>query len=165
MKFVKHLGALPLVLLPTLVWANDASTSTGAAAPAVVHPDGGADVILPALKLLASAYREHQWALLAGLLLTFVVIGLRMFSVVQKLPDALVPWATIGMGLLGAAAVGLQTGESWDAIVMTGLAVGVAAIGGWETVGKLLRGLAAKLRGAPAPEPTPPPPAEPPKEG
>jgi hypothetical protein len=77
--------------------------------------------------------------LLAGLLLTVVVVGLRMLKVMDAVPPKLVPWLTVGLSVLTSVATGLKTGASAGVIVSTGVLVGVAAVGGWETAGKLVR--------------------------
>lgn len=102
---------------------------------------GGLADVPMVLGLAAQAFKSQAWVVFSGLLLTLAVIGLRFFDVVKKLPDKLVPWATLGLSMLTSLAVGLQTGQRWDAILVSGLTVGLVAIGGWESFAKAVRGL------------------------
>ena len=156
---MKHRLLYFFLLWPSVALA--ATTST-----AVVNPDQINDPgqLLGLFGLLGKAFSSKQWLLLAAILLTAAVAGIRMFKVTDKLPSWLIPWATIGLALLTSVAVGLQTGQAWTAIVGTGLAVGVAAVGGWETVGKMVQALIAKIRGASPPPPAPSAPAAPPAD-
>lgn len=120
-------------------------TATTTATSAAVS--GGLGDLFGVLSLAAAAFKSKSWALLAGLLLTAVVIGLRFFNVVKKVPDYLVPWATIGLSMLTSVAIGLQTNQRWDVILTTGLGIGLMAIGGWESLAKAIRGLVAKVKG------------------
>ena len=107
----------------------------------VLDPSTPADLgfVASLVEAITQAYQGHSWTLLAGLVLTGIIAGLRAFDVGKKLPDKYVPWFAVGLAVLGSVAVGLQLGQGVVAILTTGLAVGVAAIGGWETIGKLFK--------------------------
>ncbi|APU88879.1 hypothetical protein Rctr197k_055 [Virus Rctr197k] len=143
-------------LMPMSVWAASTSTTS---TTAVVDPSAvqSVDQLFGLVGLMANAFKTRQWLLVAALVLTAAIAGFRMLKLGQKLPGALVPWVTLGLALLTSAVIGIQTHRSWSAILATGLTVGVAAVGGWETVGKMVRDLITKIRGAPAPTPPAPP--------
>lgn len=149
---------LVLLLVPGVALAD---TATSTATLPVIDPNAeGVDVVAQTLSMLLLAFKSRRWMLVAGLVLTIAVVLVRMFNLVKQVPADLVPWATLGIATLASVAVGLQAGRDWDNIVVTGLSVGVAAIGGWETFGKLIRALVKRLRGDPgAPSAPNPPPA------
>jgi len=97
------------------------------------------------LSTLSNAFRDGDWRMVSGLALTLVMVFARQLA--PKLPAEYVPWATIGMSMLTSIGLGLQRGESWSTMLVTGFSVGVVAVGGWETLGKLVRGAWRKLRG------------------
>lgn len=110
------------------------------------------------IELMAKAFNSGSWTLASGLLLSLVVLAMRMFKVVQKVPKKWMPWAVAGTSLLASVAVGLQTNQGWWQILSTGTAVALVAVGGSETLLKSLRemleskGLISKLEKASEPE-------------
>lgn len=105
------------------------------------------EMIGGAVDMLGQAYHSHNWALVAAALLTITVAILRLFNIGSKIPGPYVPWLTLGMSMAMSAVVGLQAGLPMDQILGTGLLIGVAAIGGWESVAKLIRNLIAMVSG------------------
>ena len=99
-----------------------------------------------ALSVLALAFKSQGWMILTGLVLAALVIVLRTFDLMQKVPAEWVPWATIGLATVTSVAVGLQTGRDLSTILVTGIGVGIAAIGGYESLGKLAKAALEKLR-------------------
>lgn len=97
----------------------------------------GSDVFQLAVK----AYHNQEWALFSGLLLTGVVFLLRFLKAASYVPPRLVPWVTVALSILVSIATGLRTGTDVGTVLSTGVLVGVGAVGGWETVGKLIRDL------------------------
>lgn len=156
---------LLLMLMPTLALAADGGiTDTGTVAP-VIDPNAPVDVgfVVDLIAALTKAFADHSWTLVAGLFLTIIVAGLRFFEFVKKIPNAWVPWAVMGISILASVAVGLQQGLPWGSIVTGGITVGVVAIGGWETLGKMLVNFLKKLFAKKEPEPTPEPEPQPEK--
>ena len=115
-------------------------TSSIAVNPEMISPDQ-----IPALvDAMAQAFGSGSWALGSGLFLTLAVVGLRMFSVVKRIPKEWVPWTVAAMSLMTSVAIGLQIGKGWWQIATTGLTVALIAIGGWETIAKSLKRLLIK---------------------
>jgi hypothetical protein len=136
------------VLLPMLVWAQTTST-TSSVGKVVVDPNA---IDTPSeafwlIKMMVKAFQDKNWALGAAFVLTAVVAGLRYFEVGKKIPKEWMPWFVGGTAMATSVAVGLYAGLGWLVIVTTGLSVGLMAMGGWSTVGKLITKLINKIRG------------------
>lgn len=115
------------------------------------------------LTLLVAAFKKRSWMLVFGLLLTLFVAAIKMFK--PSINPDFVPWLTLAIATLGSVAVGLQAGKDAFAIVVTALGVGWAAIGGYETFGKMIQKVIAKKKEVTvetvvvAPDPPAPPPS------
>tara|TARA_R110002110_G_scaffold16569_25_gene71697 strand:- start:2065 stop:2403 length:339 start_codon:yes stop_codon:yes gene_type:complete len=86
-----------------------------------------------------SAFGDGNWALGVGLTLMILVVAVKRFGLLKSVPKEYMPWAVSGLATVGAVASGLQAGRGWWDILVSGLTVGLIAIGGWETVGKLVQ--------------------------
>ena len=84
------------------------------------------------------AFGDSNWTLGSGLLIMVLVVLTRRLGLLKKLPKTWMPWAASGLAVLGSIASGLQAGRGWLDIVVTGLTTGLVAVGGWETLGKLI---------------------------
>jgi len=154
----KLLFVLSLLVVPLQAFADAGTSSTATVAMPVVSPDAPS-ALFDALGTLGKAFSDKNWTLLVAVLLTLFIIAARWFNPVKKVPAEYVPWVTLALATATSVALGLQTKQSLGTILTTGVLVGIAAIGGWESFGKLIRGIIRKLRGssgAPA-APTPPP--------
>lgn len=154
----KILFVLLLLILPCVALADAGTSSTATVAVPVVSPDAPS-ALFDAVSTLGKAFSDKNWTLLVAALLTLFIIGARWFELAKKVPAEYVPWVTLLLATGTSVALGLQTKQSLGTILTTGVLVGIAAIGGWESFGKLIRGIIRKLRGssgAPA-APTPPP--------
>jgi hypothetical protein len=101
---------------------------------------------------LFKAFESHSWALIAAaILMVLVIIGRLVLK--AEVNKKYVPWIALFIAAASSVAAGIQAGKAWMSIVVTGVLVGVAAVGGWETFGKLLRGILRKLRGTKEDEP------------
>jgi hypothetical protein len=140
-----------LIAFTSSALADTATSTTTATSTATAIVDPGQidsiEQLFGVVGLLKKAYSSRRWMLLAALVLTVLVAGVRMFSLGQKLPAELVPWVTLGLAMLTSIALGLQAGKRWDTMLITGVSVGIAAIGGFETFGKLLRSTIRRLKG------------------
>lgn len=118
---------------------------------------------------VVEAFRSRDWGLLASSVLMLVVVLARQFRLIQRLPAEWVPWATGGLAIATAVALGIEQGQHWTTILSTGLVIGLTAIGMWETVGKSTVAAAHKVRehvtGDLPPPPAPPAPPTPPADG
>jgi hypothetical protein len=172
-RLIMLLIAVGLLALPAVAAAQEAAATAAATTSTIVHP-GDVNTFAEGLgvfKMMIKAFGDKNWALGAALILTLLVTICRFFSVVRKIPKQWVPWIAAALAMATSVAVGLQAGLGAWAITTTGITVGLTAVGGWETLGKLLRGvlrkllpgLAAKLFGDTAPPAPPLPPADGPK--
>jgi hypothetical protein len=138
MKWTLKLAALlGVLLLPMLVLAQVATTSTS-----TVPPDlKTADDVLSLFKLMTGAFQGGAYAVGASSALTLLVAGARYFKALDliKIPDTWDKWVALGLAMATSVAAGLWAGHDWWAIVSTGVQVGVYSIGGWEMVLKPLR--------------------------
>lgn len=135
--------AFVTILFPLAALAAGTSTTS----TTTVNPDA-VDTVgegFELLKLAYNAFKGGGWALGAGLLLTGAIALLRVFKVGQKIPKAYLPWFVGGVAMLTSIALGLQVGLGWQAIVTTGLSVGLMAMGGWSTFGKAVKALMKKI--------------------
>lgn len=139
---MRWLLAIIIVFLPLVAMATSTTTSTVVVTPESVDSVGG---LFDVLKLSIKAFQGGAWAVGAGLVLTMVVAALRMFNVIKRIPKEYVPWGVAGMAMLTSVGLGLQAGIAWDAILTTGLTVGLVSMGGWSTFGKLAKGLLKKV--------------------
>lgn len=130
-RAITVITALSVLLVASTALAQTATSSTA----------GDLQVLLP---LITDAFKSNQWVLAVGLVLTAVVAIIRKLPLDAFLPKAALPWIALGIALLGSVGAGLASGRPWYEIVVTGLTAGAVAIGGWETVGKLIAGLFTK---------------------
>lgn len=156
---LRYLAVLIAFLSPRLALAVDAGipdAGTSTVAP-VVDPNAVVDIgfVIRLIEALTSAFGDHAWTLVVGLFLTMIVAGLRFFELVKKVPKVWVPWVTVGLAVLGSVAVGMQQGLPWGTVLTGGITVGVVAIGGWETIGKMLVNYLKKLFAKKPPESKP----------
>ena len=137
-KRILTLAVLALLVFPTAA-AHAVGTSTTAVATAVTS-----DEAFSLLGMMAKAFHSHSWMLLSSGALMLLVVCARRFNLMKKVPPAYVPWVTLGMASAVSIAVGLKAGMPLGSVLTTGLLVGMAAIGGWESFAKLARGLLSK---------------------
>lgn len=123
---MKTLHALTLAILalfvPLLAFAQAASL------PAV---DAGG-----AVTGLLSAFKSHSWGLVVAFGLMLVIWAAGKFNLLAMLPAKAVPWVSIALGAIGAAATSMTTGHPIGESLAIGVEAGLAAVGAWETVGK-----------------------------
>jgi len=124
------------------------------------------DQLTQVVDTASRAYSSKDWALGAAAALMLAVLLVRQFKLTDKVPSAVVPWATAGLAMATSVSLGIQNGQSWVSIITTGLTVGLSAVGLWETAGKVPGQIqqaraAAKAAPASAPEPPKEPPASP----
>jgi len=129
------LAFLAVLMVPAFVLAQ---TATSTATP------GAGDDPIVLIGMMVKAFQSGAWAVGAGLLLTVVVALGRAFRVLQWIPKKAVPWATAAIAVLTSVGLGLTNDQDWMTIVSTGISVGLVAIGGWETLGKLISGAVKK---------------------
>lgn len=144
---------LALTLLPAVgAAAPDAQPTTKVAQPTaatpVAQPTAAANPLLPPgspgvddpaglLKAAVSAFQGNQWALgfaFVVMLLTWVV-GRFLSNV---FPVKVLPWVSIGLGVVLQVILLIASGQTWWAAVLGGLLTGTAASGLWSAVGKHL---------------------------
>jgi hypothetical protein len=147
------LAFLLLFSAPTVAFAQDeAPASEEAATPAEAAPseeasapaeaetpspesvEDAVDAVSDEVSLLSEALQSQNWALVFGILLSFLVAIANKFGLKDKVGGKAIPWVTSGVAVAGAVGAALMTGVSVMDAVPQGLIAGVAAIGGWEMV-------------------------------
>lgn len=116
----------------------------------VATSTSGVDLLGP----MADAFKGGQWGLAAGLLLTVLVALARWLRLTKLIPKKWDKWLAVGVAMVGSIATGLVAGQNWLAILSGGIAVGLTAIGGYETLGRMIRSWVADED---AQQPPPPP--------
>lgn len=95
----------------------------------------------------AEVHKGGQWSLLIGGALTLVLRFAPVLKpLLDKLPAESTKWVAMALAMLGSVATGLMAGVPWYKVIVDGLQVGVAAIGGWELI---LKPLLSKLGAQP----------------
>ena len=120
-----------------LVWTTTTAT-TAAGIP-------GSDLdALAVIGPLVGAFQNRDWVLAVGLLLTVVVYALKRTSILDRVKLGGkwgIRFSVLALAVLTSVALGLTSGQGWFDIVRVAGETAVAAIGGWEFLGKLLRDL------------------------
>jgi hypothetical protein len=116
---------------------EEAPTEAAAApadAPSAESVEDAVDAVSDEVSLLSEALQSKNWALVFGILLSFLVAIANKFGLKDKVGGKAIPWVTSGFAVAGAVSASLMTGVSMMDAVPQGLVAGVAAIGGWEMV-------------------------------
>jgi hypothetical protein len=103
-------------------------------APSAESVEDAVDAVSDEISLLSEALQSKNWALVFGILLSFLVAIANKFGLKDKVGGKAIPWVTSGVAVAGAVGASLMTGVSMMDAVPQGLVAGVAAIGGWEMV-------------------------------
>lgn len=97
--------------------------------------------VLQLLEPIAKAGNDNDWALTVAGILTLLVFVVRKTRLMKNVPPEWVPYVTLGTAMALSMSASLAAGASLLSAVTTGLVIGLSAIGGWETIGKLIRRL------------------------
>lgn len=125
---MKHLALIVAVLLVPLVALAQAS------APVAV-PDDLAGLIA----FFKETHASKSYALLIGGAITVLVRLITLAKpLAENLPPAATKWVAMALAMLGSVASGLLAGVPWFTVIVNGLQVGAAALGGWEFILKPL---------------------------
>lgn len=85
------------------------------------------------------AARSHEWALMLSGIIMLILAGLRKFKLMEKLPNAALPWVSVVLGVLAVVGDNLATGGAITASrLLQGVMAGMAASGAWGMIGKHL---------------------------
>jgi hypothetical protein len=84
-----------------------------------------------------SMFQAGDYTAGAALLLMLVVFLIRKF-LWKSIPGKYIPYVTIATATAVEVSVALYAGEPVVSAVMGGLSMGLAAVGGWEAVGRKL---------------------------
>jgi hypothetical protein len=123
-------------------------------APLVVLAQSSAPVVVPddlagIIAFFKSTHDSKAYALLFGGLLTVLVRLLTLAKpLAAKLPPEATKYLAMGLAMLGSIATGLLSGVVWYTVIIDGVTVGVAALGGWEFI---LKPLLSKLGASTSP--------------
>lgn len=88
--------------------------------------------------LLIEAFKAGKWAWAVSLILMLLTWLLNRF-LKNAIPKKVVPWVAIGLGVGSNIAMSLATGLKWYEAIGSGFTLGLAAIGGWEAIGKMFK--------------------------
>jgi len=124
--------SLPRLARPLLTLALSLVLCLGALTlPAFAQPaDPGADPVAFGA-LVLEAITGRNWPLLAGLVLTFIVWGLRTW-VLQRVSSKVLPWIVLVAAVLAEGAAVLFAGGDWLVALVQGLLVGFVSMGSWD---------------------------------
>ncbi len=80
-----------------------------------------------------------NWAFVVGGTLT-VLLRFAPYAkpLLDKLPAESTKWVAAGLAMLGSVSTGLMAGVPWYTVLLDGVKVSVAAVGGWELILKPL---------------------------
>ena len=85
---------------------------------------------------LHTEIQEGDWTAAIALGLALIVFLVRKF-IWTSIPGKALPWVTIGLAIAGEVAVALYSGMDPLTAVLSGIALGLAGIGGWEALKSL----------------------------
>jgi len=87
---------------------------------------------------LADAIGTQNWPVALGVTLMILVFLANKVGLKDRVGGKLVPWVTIGVGVLSTAGVALAAGTEIAPAIIAGVASGLAAVGSWEAFFKHL---------------------------
>lgn len=76
--------------------------------------------------VLVELAKSGRWGPFAGLLILFIIWGLRKF-IWKLIPKNVLPWLTLGLAMVASIAVGLLFGNVWWEVLIDGLITGGSA--------------------------------------
>lgn len=97
--------------------------------PVVGEPVGVGGVIQDIPEIL-NAFKGGQYLVGVALILLVLISVVRMFW--TKIPPKAARWVAVGVGFVGGIASSLAAGAPWYSGLLTGLTVGLSAIGTYE---------------------------------
>lgn len=86
---------------------------------------------------LHDAVQASDYAMIGALALMLVVFVVRKY-LWKSIPKEHIPLVTVTLAVLGEIAMALYAGVEWTQAIASGVSIGLAAIGGWEVLGKKL---------------------------
>jgi uncharacterized membrane protein len=90
------------------------------------------------ISFIIEAFKTGKWAWGVGLLLMLLTLIFNKL-VKTRIPPKVLPWVAIGLGVGTNIAMSFATGLVWHQTLSNGLSMGLAAVGGWEAIGKLFK--------------------------
>jgi uncharacterized membrane protein len=111
--------------------------------PANVNTDDPASLFKGAV----DAAKSGKWALLVGLIVMLLTWILNIF-LKRRIPEDVLPWIAIGLGVIAQVAFHLAAGGSWLDAIVGGISMGMTASGGYSAVGKHIPGIGKKKKEA-----------------
>jgi len=107
--------------------------------PAVEIPESDEEAVGLAVLLLQEV-QAGNWSAVGALVLMILVFVVRKYLWTSIAKDH-IPFVVIGLGVAGNLGVALYAGADPVGATLSGLSVGLAAIGGWEVLQKYLKKL------------------------
>lgn len=143
-------GLFTGLLISTIALGQTPTTTVAVIDPSSITPEGAFSFFA----FFGKAFKHKEWTLVFAGLLTVVVALIRLIEAIDdKLPPGVIPWLTMATAMCTSMAIGLQQHMPLGPVIVTGLTVGVAAVGGWETFGKMARAAWQKVMGTKPPAP------------
>jgi hypothetical protein len=138
----------------------DASSASAAVEQALPSPKDDAEVV-SWVKDAWTALAGGNYKLAAGGILMLALYLLKRLRLLQKFIAAdKTKWWAMGLAIATSCAVGLKSGAGWLTIGVTSLTIGLTAIGAWELLGPVVKGLLGSSATTPPPPPSPPTPPQ-----
>ena len=106
-------------------------------APSEIEPEDLQEAV-GTFQLLVEAVQTGNWAAAGALALTLLIFAIRRF-LWDGVPKKHLPYAVIAVAVVGELAAALYLGADLLNAGLSGLAMGMAAIGGWEVFKKHLK--------------------------
>lgn len=126
-------AAAPDAGVPVTMTTEKAAEGAAEAAKEVDPEDAGA-----LISALITAFKQGKWAWAVGLILMLLTwLFNRIFK--NRIPKKVVPWVAISLGVASNIAMSIATGMKWFEALGSGFTMGLAAIGGWEALGKMFK--------------------------
>jgi len=87
---------------------------------------------------LVNAVESKNWPVAAGVFFMLLTFLANKFGLKDKVGAAKLPWAVMGLSIIGTLGIALAGGVAVPTALVQGLTAGLAAIGSWEAFFKLV---------------------------
>lgn len=129
-----RLLAILMYVFPLALFVAFARVALAQDMPATLPNDVGGIVAW-----FKQTHEAGEWSLVIGGAVTLLVRLLTLLKpLADKLPPEATKWLAMGLAMLGSIATGLMAKIAWYKVILDGLQVGAAALGGWEFILKPL---------------------------
>lgn len=113
-----------------------AAPDENAEAPTDTIPESF-DEAVEDVSALVNAVESKNWPVAAGVFFMLLTFLANKFGLKDKVGAAKLPWAVMGLSIIGTLGIALAGGVAIPTALVQGLTAGLAAIGSWEAFFKL----------------------------